>query len=401
MRSSWFNDHPPTCTCSHCNEYRSKRKSCPTRDPRPGHEWVACSMCDRTGEIISLAEGKPMRCPTCFRHGWVQRRIDAPSDQSQAANEESLTAAEQPREKSADSLTNEEEERLTQDERANEKRHRRLSEKDKEWLDSTLAEASRLLSRPKKPSKQQSRGDIHLGPHNPYYGQPLEKQSSESHPPSAQGSTRGPRRVPRQASPSPAWRPPHQKSGRSPLWPIVGIIMVVVLIFVAYVVVDRRDRTVATDSLREPDDVARIVKDEAPRPDPQSSTGTPANPAPKPTEPVPQAVATSEADELRIYALDLINKAREAHGLPSVVLGSNPAAQMHAEDMLANDYMGHWWADGRKPYMVYSETGVPAILMRMLLARVGLAASGLPRTATTGHACCHMSGSKSGTSNGA
>ena len=40
-----------------------------------------------------------------------------------------------------------------------------------------------------------------------------------------------------------------------------------------------------------------------------------------------------------------------------VVLGSNPAAQMHAEDMLANDYQGHWWTDRRKPYMVYTETG--------------------------------------------
>lgn len=25
--------------------------------------------------------------------------------------------------------------------------------------------------------------------------------------------------------------------------------------------------------------------------------------------------------------------------------------------MLQHDYQGHWWADGRKPYMVYSETG--------------------------------------------
>ncbi len=30
---------------------------------------------------------------------------------------------------------------------------------------------------------------------------------------------------------------------------------------------------------------------------------------------------------------------------------------MHAEDMIENEYMGHWWVDGRKPYMVYSETG--------------------------------------------
>ena len=71
--------------------------------------------------------------------------------------------------------------------------------------------------------------------------------------------------------------------------------------------------------------------------------------------PIPDAVATY--DELRLFALSLINDDRRAHGLPPVVLGSNPAAQMHADDMIAHDYFGHWWLDGRKPYMVYSETG--------------------------------------------
>ena len=61
--------------------------------------------------------------------------------------------------------------------------------------------------------------------------------------------------------------------------------------------------------------------------------------------------------ELLEYALQLINQDRAAHGNDPVVLGSNAAAQMHAEDMLKNDYQGHWWLDGRKPYMVYSNTG--------------------------------------------
>ena len=133
--------------------------------------------------------------------------------------------------------------------------------------------------------------------------------------------------------------------------------MVVALIFVAYIVMDRRDRPAATESLGETDDVPRIVKNEEPRPDSQPSTNTRATPVPKPTEPVPQAVATSETDDLRIYALDLINRDRNRKGLPPVVLGTNPAAQMHAEDMLSNEYQGHWWTDGRKPYMVYTETG--------------------------------------------
>ena len=61
--------------------------------------------------------------------------------------------------------------------------------------------------------------------------------------------------------------------------------------------------------------------------------------------------------QLRQYALGLINKDRADHGLPPVALGTNIAAQLHAEDMLAHDYFGHWWEDGRKPYMVYSQAG--------------------------------------------
>ena len=98
----------------------------------------------------------------------------------------------------------------------------------------------------------------------------------------------------------------------------------------------------------------------------QSITATDATSTPSPTPntvsaalptatPIPDAVATY--DELRLFALSLINDDRRAHGLPPVVLGSNPAAQMHAEDMITHDYFGHWWMDGRKPYMVYSETG--------------------------------------------
>ena len=74
--------------------------------------------------------------------------------------------------------------------------------------------------------------------------------------------------------------------------------------------------------------------------------------------PIPTTVPTPmSTEELRLYALDLINRDRADHGLPPVALGSNPAAQLHAQDMLKHDYFGHWWADGRKPYMVYTETG--------------------------------------------
>jgi len=61
--------------------------------------------------------------------------------------------------------------------------------------------------------------------------------------------------------------------------------------------------------------------------------------------------------ELRLLALNLINEDRKLNGLSPVALGTNEAAQLHADDMLAGLYLGHWWLDGRKPYMVYSQTG--------------------------------------------
>ncbi len=70
-----------------------------------------------------------------------------------------------------------------------------------------------------------------------------------------------------------------------------------------------------------------------------------------------QRLSESRLAELRLFTLQLINKDRTDHGLSPVALGPNPAAQSHAEDMLVHGYLGHWWVDGRKPYMVYSETG--------------------------------------------
>ncbi len=61
--------------------------------------------------------------------------------------------------------------------------------------------------------------------------------------------------------------------------------------------------------------------------------------------------------ELREFALELINRDRARIGADPVVLGTNLAAQSHAEDMLVHQYFGHWWKDGRKPYMVYSTMG--------------------------------------------
>ena len=95
-------------------------------------------------------------------------------------------------------------------------------------------------------------------------------------------------------------------------------------------------------------------------------TATPV-PTPTPT-PIPVPTATprptstprpcsEDIECLREHALRLINADRARHGQRPVILGSNIAAQLHAQDMVEHGYLGHWWVDGRKPYMVYTQTG--------------------------------------------
>ena len=95
-------------------------------------------------------------------------------------------------------------------------------------------------------------------------------------------------------------------------------------------------------------------------PTPTPSPTPTATPRPTPVLHRPSTsnqLTSAEISDLQHYALGLVNKDRADHGQPPVELGWNIAAQLHAEDMLEHDYFGHWWADGRKPYMVYSQTG--------------------------------------------
>ncbi len=55
--------------------------------------------------------------------------------------------------------------------------------------------------------------------------------------------------------------------------------------------------------------------------------------------------------------LELINAEREKIGVPPVTLGDNIAAQLQAENSLANCFNSHWGVDGLKPYMRYSLAG--------------------------------------------
>lgn len=61
--------------------------------------------------------------------------------------------------------------------------------------------------------------------------------------------------------------------------------------------------------------------------------------------------------EAKRFMLDLINDARAAAGLRPVALGSNVAAQLHAEASLAGCFSSHWGLDGLKPAMRYSLAG--------------------------------------------
>ena len=61
--------------------------------------------------------------------------------------------------------------------------------------------------------------------------------------------------------------------------------------------------------------------------------------------------------EAKRYMLELINEERVKAGVEPVMLGSNVAAQLHAEDALENCFSSHWGLDGLKPYMRYSLAG--------------------------------------------
>ena len=55
--------------------------------------------------------------------------------------------------------------------------------------------------------------------------------------------------------------------------------------------------------------------------------------------------------------LTLINAEREKAGAGPVVLGTNNAAQLHADASLEHCFSSHWGIDGLKPYMRYSLAG--------------------------------------------
>ena len=67
--------------------------------------------------------------------------------------------------------------------------------------------------------------------------------------------------------------------------------------------------------------------------------------------------AVDHSTEEKLYVLELINSERRDAGLDPVALGDNPAAQIHADNMLEECFSGHWGIDGLLPYMRYSLAG--------------------------------------------
>ena len=77
-------------------------------------------------------------------------------------------------------------------------------------------------------------------------------------------------------------------------------------------------------------------------------------------------------DELVLYALELINIDRTEHGLQNVTLSTINCGQLHAEDMLKNNYFSHWNQDGHTPDMRYTLSGGQGAVTENIAYSTGL-----------------------------
>ena len=78
--------------------------------------------------------------------------------------------------------------------------------------------------------------------------------------------------------------------------------------------------------------------------------------------PTPTLAPTPDAPNLRHLAakqamLDIVNAKRAEIGVPALTLGTNIAAQIHAQSSLDNCFTGYWSTDGLALYMQYSLAG--------------------------------------------
>ena len=104
-----------------------------------------------------------------------------------------------------------------------------------------------------------------------------------------------------------------------------------------------------------PDRVTRVAQPE-PKSEHTASRATIVPPERTPTQSSDLSPERRHLKEKR-YMLELINIERQRAGLSPVGLGSNAAAQLHAESELEHCSSSHWGIDGLKPYMRYSLGG--------------------------------------------
>ena len=343
-----------------------------------GWRWVVCTTCDGQGEIISGwsfgAEGGKIRCPSCFRVGWVKEAIVPAGN---AGDEGDLSGVEEPVAEESGDVDSRPAERSSL-------RPARSSDVSARFGGSGVPprRPPEFIRPPRNDWEPRDKRDywkwmigvaivllfggilgiLHmLGSGNdgstggstaaspltrtptPNYSTATPRPTATESPTPTRTATpvRTPTSTPRPtATPRPRVRPTPPPTGTATPRPTLTAI---------------------------PRPTATPIPTPAPTPIPTPMPTTVATPIPTPVPtptpgptpvptPVPMPTKTL-LEELREYALDLINADRIKHGVAPVILGTNSAAQSHAQDMLEHDYGGHWWSNGMKPYMVYSVTG--------------------------------------------
>jgi len=89
----------------------------------------------------------------------------------------------------------------------------------------------------------------------------------------------------------------------------------------------------------------------------ETPDGTPSTPDVSPDSNGSSPDDNASSSELVNYALILINNDRQLNGLENVTLSSVNSAQLHADNMLENNFAGHWDLNGYKPHMRYTLAG--------------------------------------------
>ena len=105
------------------------------------------------------------------------------------------------------------------------------------------------------------------------------------------------------------------------------------------------------------------------------SPSVPSNPSTSPsvpsTTPSNTSPTTLSYQELVDYVLSLINSDRQSRGLQNVILSDIDSGQLHAENMLQNNFFSHWDMNGYKPYMRYTLAGGRGSVSENCAAQLG------------------------------